>query len=181
LLRTDGAIGDFAYRWDATERALLPDFKSYLAQSGLCLCIVLLLILSEFAGFVKAFGFLKVTQNFSLFRGNSRKQMCREGEEVLCAKLLILCGVTKVVETRHEIFGLCLQTSALSSAPHEIKGQLSVEDNNVKVDNFSCSCKAGLSGTCKHISVCLLHCSRLYTFFVMSGKSSWPTNFYCDI
>jgi hypothetical protein len=131
LLRTDGAIGDFAYRWDATERALLPDFKSYLAQSGLCLCIVLLLILSEFAGFVKAFVFLKVTQNFSLFRGNSRKQMCREGEEVLCAKLLILCGVTKVVETRHEIFGLCLQTSALSSAPHEIKGQLSVKDNSV--------------------------------------------------
>jgi hypothetical protein len=35
----------------------------------------------------------------------------------LCAKLLILCGVTKVVETRYEIFGLCLQISAMSSHP----------------------------------------------------------------
>jgi hypothetical protein len=34
--------------------------------------------------------------------------------KVLCAKLLILCGVAKVVETRYEIFELCLQTSALS-------------------------------------------------------------------
>jgi hypothetical protein len=34
-----------------------------------------------------------------------------EGVKVLCVKLLILCGVTKVVETRYEIFGLCLQTS----------------------------------------------------------------------
>jgi hypothetical protein len=30
---------------------------------------------------------------------------------------LILCGVIKVVETRYEIFGLSLQTSALSSHP----------------------------------------------------------------
>jgi hypothetical protein len=42
-----------------------------------------------------------------------------------CAKLLILCGVSKVVE-RYEI-------------PHEIKGQLSVKNNNVEVDYFSCS------------------------------------------
>jgi hypothetical protein len=38
-----------------------------------------------------------------------------ENVKVLYAKLLILCGVTKVVETRYEIFELCLQTSALSS------------------------------------------------------------------
>jgi hypothetical protein len=47
---------------------------------------------------------------------------------MLWAKLLIVCGVTKVVETiRYEILRLGLQTSALSSALHEIKGQLSIK------------------------------------------------------
>jgi hypothetical protein len=143
----------------ATDRALLPDFNSYTARFCLCLCIVLLLVLSEFAGFVMAF--LRLHKILAYVEATEESRCVVEGE-VLCAKLLILCGVTKVVETRNEIFGLCLQTSALSSAPHEIKGQLSVKDNNVEMDNFSCSCKAGLSGTCKHISACLLHCSRLY-------------------
>jgi hypothetical protein len=121
----------------ATDRALLPDFKSYTAQFCLCLCIVLLLVLSEFAGFVMAF--LRLHKILAYLEATAESRCVVEGEEVLCAKLLILCGVTKVVETRHEIFGLCLQTSALTSAPHEIKGQLSVKDNNVEVDNFSCT------------------------------------------
>jgi hypothetical protein len=42
---------------------------------------------------------------------------------MLWAKLLIVCGVTKVVETRYEILRFGLQASAVSSALHEIKGQ----------------------------------------------------------
>jgi hypothetical protein len=113
----------------ATDRALLPDFNSYTARFCLCLCIVLLLVLSEFAGFVMAF--LRLHKILAYLEATAENRCVVEGEEVLCAKLLILCGVTKVVETRHEIFGLCLQTSALTGAPHEIKGQLSVKDNNV--------------------------------------------------
>jgi hypothetical protein len=71
--------------------------------------------------------FLRLHKILAYLEATAESRCVVEGEEVLCAKLLILCGVTKVVETRHEIFGLCLQTSA----PHEIKGQLSVKDNSV--------------------------------------------------
>jgi hypothetical protein len=73
------------------------------------------LVLREFTVFVMAF--FKVTQNFSLLEATAESGCVVEGEKVLCAKLLILCGVTKVVETRNENFRLCLQTSALSSLP----------------------------------------------------------------
>jgi hypothetical protein len=102
-----------------------------------------LLALREFAVFVMAF--LRLHKILAYLEATT------ESEKILWAKLLLLCGVTKVMETRYKSFGLCLQTSALSSAPHKIKGQLSVKDNNVKVDHLSCSCKASLSGICKHI------------------------------
>jgi hypothetical protein len=47
--------------------------------------------------------FFKVTQNFSLLEATAESGCVVEGEKV-CAKLLILCGVTKVVETRYENF-----------------------------------------------------------------------------
>jgi hypothetical protein len=101
------------------------------------------LVLREFAVFVKTF--LRSHKILAYLETTG------ESKEMLWAKLLILCGVTKVVETSYEICGLCLQTTALSSAPHEIKGQLSVKDNNVEVYYLSCSCKARVSGSCKHI------------------------------
>jgi hypothetical protein len=55
--------------------------------------------------------------NFSLLEATAENRCIVEGVQPLCAKLLILCGVTKVVKTRYEMFGLCLQTSALSSHP----------------------------------------------------------------
>jgi hypothetical protein len=73
------------------------------------------LVLREFAVFVMAF--FKVTQNFSLLEATAESGCVVKGEKALCAKLLILCGVTKVVETRYENFGLCLQKNALSSLP----------------------------------------------------------------
>jgi hypothetical protein len=73
-----------------------------------------MLVLREFAIFVMAF--FKITQNFSLLEATAVSGCVVESEKVLCAKLLILYGVSKVLETRYEIFG-CLQTSALSSHP----------------------------------------------------------------
>jgi hypothetical protein len=82
----------------ATERALLPDFKSYTARFCLWLCIVLLLVLREFAGFVMVF--LRLHKILTYLETTAERRCVVEGEEVLCAKFLILCGVIKVVETR---------------------------------------------------------------------------------
>jgi hypothetical protein len=82
----------------ATERALLPDFKSYTARFYLCLCIVLLLVLREFAGFVVVF--LSLHKILTYLETTAERRCVVEGEGVLCAKFLILCGVIKVVETR---------------------------------------------------------------------------------
>ncbi|KAJ8975630.1 hypothetical protein NQ317_002804 [Molorchus minor] len=85
-----------------------------------------------------------------------------EGERLLNASHLILCGIEEKCEANLNIFALCLQTSALSSPPHEISGIIknSVE-NGMSVTSMSCTCKAGLGGTCKHIAAVLLYCTRL--------------------
>jgi hypothetical protein len=44
--------------------------------------------------------FFKVIQNFSLLEATAESGCVVEGEKVLCAKLLILCDISKVVETR---------------------------------------------------------------------------------
>jgi hypothetical protein len=88
-------------------------------------------------------------------------QLCCERRRSVMCRVVNFTWCFKVVKTRYEIFGLCLQTSVLNSAPHKIKGQLSVKDNNVEVNYFSSSYKADLAGTCKHISSCLLYCSSM--------------------
>jgi hypothetical protein len=62
------------------------------------LCIVLLLVLREFAGFVMVF--LRLHKILTYLEETAERRCVVEGEEVLSAKFLILCGVIKVVETR---------------------------------------------------------------------------------
>jgi hypothetical protein len=64
----------------------------------LCLYIFLLLVLREFAGFVVVF--LRLHKILTYLETTTERTCVVEGEEVLCGKLLILCGVIKVVETR---------------------------------------------------------------------------------
>jgi len=49
------------------------------------------------------------------------------------------------------IIGFCMQTSNLKSTPHTI-----IHENG-SVMNSECSCKAGLSGKCKHTLAVLLY------------------------
>ncbi|KAJ8977412.1 hypothetical protein NQ317_000213 [Molorchus minor] len=83
-------------------------------------------------------------------------------ERLLNASHLILCGIEEKCEPNLNIFALCLQTSALSSPPHEISGIIknSVE-NGMSVTSMSCTCKAGLGGTCKHIAAVFLYRTSL--------------------
>jgi hypothetical protein len=63
-------------------------------------------VLCEFAVFVMAF--VRLHKILANLEATAESRCLVEGEEVLCAKLLILSGVTKVVKTRYKIFGLCL-------------------------------------------------------------------------
>ncbi|KAJ8981356.1 hypothetical protein NQ317_004599 [Molorchus minor] len=91
-----------------------------------------------------------------------------EGERLLNASHLILCGIEEKCEANLNIFALCLQTSALSLPPHEISGIIknSVE-NGMSVTSMSCTCKAGLGG---HLQTYCGSSSVLHKFFIISKK-----------
>ncbi|CAG9816051.1 unnamed protein product [Phaedon cochleariae] len=78
----------------------------------------------------------------------------KEGEAVFRAGHIILCGVD--VEQTHVIKSLCLQTSALTQPPHEIK--IIPQENALWI--CQCSCKAGNSGYCKHVIGTLIYINR---------------------
>lgn len=102
---------------------------------------------------------LSLVPYFKYLGSNIASRNVREGEEVLNANHLILCGSTKLCPEVVDIYALCLQTSALTAAPHIIQGSIELEPN-ICISKMSCSCKAGAGGKCKHISAVLLHCTR---------------------
>ncbi|EFA12075.1 hypothetical protein TcasGA2_TC006882 [Tribolium castaneum] len=104
-----------------------------------------------------------------------------EGEAVLNAGHIILCGKTDAEDDWINIFALSLQTSALKNNPHEIKGQIEMLPNNIcKIKQMTCTCKAGLGGQCKHISAVLLHCTRIsFTKLEKVCSSSSLVNITC--
>lgn len=78
-----------------------------------------------------------------------------EGEQVFKAGHVILCQVKNVEKL--EVFGLVLQTSALTSKPHEVNLCLTNPMNNW---TCVCSCKSGQSGFCKHVVAVLIYINR---------------------
>ena len=89
-----------------------------------------------------------------------------EGQNMLNSGMIVMCGATINTLKKVEIYSLCLQTSALTSGPHEITGRLIINsgdengNKSVRVEYMNCTCKAGTSHTCKHIVAVLLYCNR---------------------
>ncbi|VEN47855.1 unnamed protein product [Callosobruchus maculatus] len=104
--------------------------------------------------------FLTLGTVFAYLEATPDSRCFVEGEAILNAKHVILIGTTNISEVMVEVLALCLQTSALRSAPHEIKGKLSVVEQKVEIQQLTCTCKAGLSGRCKHIAAVLIKCTR---------------------
>lgn len=86
------------------------------------------------------------------------------GEGFLNAGHVINCG--KVFSNNESvnacsdfsILAFCLKTSNLKDNPHEITGKITREG---EILSNVCSCKAGLSGACKHVVAVLLQV-RIY-------------------
>nr|XP_046471424.1 uncharacterized protein LOC124213811 [Neodiprion pinetum] len=82
------------------------------------------------------------------------------GEDILDEGHLMKCGLQQSdtsCDNKYKIIAFCLQTSRLKDPPHEIVGAIS---QNGKIMGMSCSCKAGLSESCKHVVAPLLYCNR---------------------
>lgn len=100
--------------------------------------------------------------------GNINSRCLVEGERVVDAKHIITCGLKKVDSATYTIFALCLQTSALTEAPHTITGQFIRKSTGLEIGKFTCTCKAGPGGDCKHIAAVLIYCNR----FVLRKNSN---------
>ncbi|XP_072142980.1 uncharacterized protein [Dermacentor andersoni] len=86
-----------------------------------------------------------------------------EAEEVYYAGHVFECAVETAENARFDFLAFVLQTTAINSAPHEVK--ITVCD--AVVDRGSCSCKAG-KYKCKHIVALLLHINAARTFDKLS-------------
>ena len=83
-----------------------------------------------------------------------RKRCAIEGQAVLDAGHLITCGVVDESEKTDEVTikALCVRSTSVQEAPHELKAVIGKDAFAVQ-----CSCKAGLSETCKHCIALLTH------------------------
>lgn len=83
-----------------------------------------------------------------------------EGERVLEAGHVFVCGRKEENSTDTKVFALCLATSALKGEPHRINLRLMNQEDYFRISECVCTCKAGLSGRCKHAVAVLLQCNR---------------------
>ncbi|KAJ8976156.1 hypothetical protein NQ317_018095 [Molorchus minor] len=65
---------------------------------------------------------LSLFEVFTYLNATPASRNIGEGESILNAGHLILCGVTEFTHSIIRTLGLCLQTSALTKPPHEISG-----------------------------------------------------------
>lgn len=82
-----------------------------------------------------------------------------EGERVYNANHVLFCGITEKKTNESHFIALCLKSSALSEAPHEIKVVLTKINKKLTI-NCHCSCVAGQLGKCKHSVAVLMYLSR---------------------
>ncbi|KAL1467594.1 hypothetical protein MTO96_042055 [Rhipicephalus appendiculatus] len=80
-----------------------------------------------------------------------------EGEGAFNAGHIICCGIRETTSEAVQVESLCLQTSAIKGPPHTIKVQVCNTTGAVKGE---CTCKAGLSGQCKHVFATLIYLNR---------------------
>lgn len=104
--------------------------------------------------------FLSLKNLFLYLEASPTSRCINEGESIINAHHIITCGILERTAILIKLFALCLKTSALLEAPHEIKGELKINNEDVQVVEFVCSCAAGLSKRCKHIAGVLLMCTR---------------------
>nr|CAI5848188.1 unnamed protein product [Callosobruchus analis] len=103
---------------------------------------------------------LSLMEYITYIGGNANSRVVLEGEEVVNAGHIILYGKSELTHFSLKVCALCLQTSALQSNPHKIKGTLTISNKFAAIKQMYCTCKAGAGGQCKHISALLILLTR---------------------
>lgn len=93
--------------------------------------------------------------------GNAKRPII-SGEEIVNAGWIYAIGVAPN-PAQHQIIGLVVQTSAMTSSPHEVR--LHNLHKFVKDWRCECTCKAGEGMKCKHIAACLIYLTRYIPIF----------------
>lgn len=92
--------------------------------------------------------------------GGDKKRPIIEGEALIDAGHVILCGIKEKKTSFIRVAALCLQTSNLKGKPHEIGIKLSTRSGDEVEIEATCTCKAGNSSQCKHIVGTLIYLNR---------------------
>lgn len=95
-------------------------------------------------------------------------RMYKEGDAVYTANHLMYKAITKETNSSVDLLFLCLRSSNLFGAPHEINVKLFME-NGEKKTKVSCSCAAGTAGKCKHGVAALIYLLRFVKFLKHEG------------
>ena len=98
------------------------------------------------------------TEDIIVMLGNSKRPII-EGEAILLADHILMCGITDRRKDNIFITSFVTQSSKIHDQPHEINIQVSV-NNKLKIIYCKCSCPVGTGGKCKHIFAILLYVNR---------------------
>ncbi|KAH0534595.1 hypothetical protein KQX54_005665 [Cotesia glomerata] len=101
--------------------------------------------------------FLSLNQVLDLIKATPKSRNFVEGEKIINAGHLIYNRLENQNNDQYDILSYCIQSSAFRDKPHEIK---TVIQKNSQIVSSKCSCTAGLSERCKHITAVLLYCTR---------------------
>ena len=96
--------------------------------------------------------FLSLSQVLEFIESTPNSRNFVKGEKIINAGHLIFFGLNNQSANQHNIL-----SSAFRDKPHEIK---TIIDQNGKIVSSKCSCTAGLSERCKHVTAVLLFCTR---------------------
>ncbi|XP_014225759.1 uncharacterized protein LOC106651652 [Trichogramma pretiosum] len=97
-------------------------------------------------------------QDILVILNNSKRPMI-EGEAVLLANHILLCGFTTRDKRSINFVSYVVKSSKIHDTPHEVKIKISVTQTTKKIC-CNCSCPAGTGGKCKHIFATLLFINR---------------------
>ena len=92
------------------------------------------------------------------------KRNFKEGERIINAGHIILCGKNIDFNGVVRLSAKCLSTSSLKKEPHGIKGEVLSSEHLI---SMTCTCKAGLGEKCKLVLGTLLYCYRLVSILLI--------------
>ena len=115
--------------------------------------------------------FSSLSQVLDFIESTSNSRNFVDREKIINAGHFIFSGLNNQSANQQNILSYCLQSSDVRDQPHEIK---TIIYQNGKIVSSKCSCTAGLSERCKHVTAVLLFLLGKYKFYRLNKKNFQP-------